>query len=255
MNFEKWMKIKRNLSKNTIKTYLAITSKIKGNINEAKVLRLIENKDNNTRRVAMFALICYLDYLKDLKKIRENFLRKYKIPKSIRRKRIYVSHEEVLSIHENYFDDNYLREKRTKQSIDLMFYFGLRTAELLSLKRGDVQNGYLCITGKGNKIRSLPIPKIMSNKYGETLDKIEFEILADCGYSTIRKDISSACKAGGLRQLNPHSFRHGYASLLLSKGVDLLTISTLLGHTSLDTTAIYLHLEPINIKNKIEAIF
>lgn len=255
MNFEKWMKIKRNLSSNTIKTYLMISRKIEGNVTEAKVLKLIEKKETNTRRVAMFALICYLDYLKEFNLVKENFLRNYKVPKSIRKKRIYVSYEEVLMIHENYYDDNELREKRTKQAIDLMFYFGLRSAELLSLKRNDVQNGYLCILGKGNKFRSLPIPKIISKKYGESLEEIKFEEISNCGYSTIRKDIAFACKESGLRQLNPHSFRHGYASLLLSKGVDLLTISTLLGHTSLDTTAVYLHLEPINIKNKIDAIF
>lgn len=255
MNFEKWMRLKRNLSNNTIKTYLTVVKKLEWTYSERLIVEEIENKEINTRRILMFAYICYLDYLVENKTIEKNFLRSYKVPKAIQKQRQYATQFEIMEIHENYFDDNEIREKRTKQAIDLMFYFGLRSAELIAIKSQDIQNGYLNVLGKGRKFRSIPIPKVMINKYGPKLNDVSFSNFNKVGYSTIRKDIVHACKKVNLKSLNPHSFRHGYASLLLSKGVDILTISTLLGHNSLDTTAVYLHLEPINIKNKIDAIF
>jgi hypothetical protein len=60
--------------------------------------------------------------------------------------------------------------------------------------------------------------------------------------TTIQKTCKAAVqKAGILKNVTPHTLRHSYATGLLEAGVDLLTISRLLGHKSFSTTMIYLH--------------
>lgn len=135
--------------------------------------------------------------------------------------------------------------------IMLIYGCGLRISEALSAKKNDISGGYITVTGKGNKTRSIPIldnvveaidnylkhcPYNISNdkqmflgKMGKTLDP-----------RTFRKQIEIIRRRLNLPEfLTPHSFRHGFASHLLAEGADLRSIQELLGHKNLSTTQIY----------------
>lgn len=130
---------------------------------------------------------------------------------------------------------------------------GLRFAEAANLKIHDIDSARMQIRvacGKGKKERLVPLsPRLLKElriywkKYKPTdflfPGKTPGKPYAD---TTIRKAIKDAAeKAGIKRRVYPHVLRHSYATGLLEAGVDLLTISKLLGHASFITTMVYLH--------------
>jgi site-specific recombinase XerD len=135
----------------------------------------------------------------------------------------------------------------------VLYSAGLRFSEAANLKIQDIDSHRMMIRvacGKGKKERHVPLsPRLLKElrvywkQYqpaiflfpGKTPDKT----YAD---TSIQKAIKqSAKKAGITKRVHPHVLRHSYATGLLEAGVDLLTISKLLGHASFVTTMIYLH--------------
>lgn len=135
----------------------------------------------------------------------------------------------------------------------VLYSAGLRFSEAAHLKIHDIDSDRMLIRvacGKGKKERLVPLsPRLLKElriywlKYkptgylfpGKTADKT----YAD---TSIQKAIKVSAKAAGIkRRIYPHVLRHSYATGLLEAGVDLLTISKLLGHASFVTTMIYLH--------------
>ncbi len=130
---------------------------------------------------------------------------------------------------------------------------GLRFAEAASLRIPDIDSKRMMLrvaSGKGSKERLVPLsPRLLTElriywkKYKPTdllfPGKPPEKPYAD---TTIRKAMKVAAeKAGIRRRVFPHVLRHSYATGLLEAGVDLLTISKLLGHASFITTMVYLH--------------
>jgi site-specific recombinase XerD len=134
-----------------------------------------------------------------------------------------------------------------------LYACGLRLSEAAHLKIPDIDSQRMMLRvarGKGNKERQVPLsPRLLTElrtywlKYrpsdflfpGKTPDRP----YAD---TSIQKAIKkSAALAGIKKRVHPHVLRHSYATGLLEAGVDLLTISRLLGHASFTTTMVYLH--------------
>ena len=142
--------------------------------------------------------------------------------------------------------------KRNLSIILLMWGFGLRINEVLSLKFKDIRSkDSIYITGKGGKNRLIPIfPEIYS--FIESMIKsmpfdIEFEDFVFIGEkgkklhpSIIQKKIRDLrIKLSLPENTTPHSFRHTFATHLLENMVDLRSIQELLGHESLSSTQKY----------------
>jgi len=140
------------------------------------------------------------------------------------------------------------------QTFLMMLYAGgLRFSEAAHLKIVDIDSQRMMIhvaQGKGNKDRFVPLsPRMLEQlraywlKYRPGLllfpGKTPEKPYAD---TSIRKAIKKSAKSAGIRKnVYPHVMRHSYATGLLEAGVDLLTISRLLGHASFATTMRYLH--------------
>ena len=130
---------------------------------------------------------------------------------------------------------------------------GLRFAEAANLTIPDIDSRRMMIrvaSGKGRKERLVPLsPRLLTELRVYWKQYRPTELLfpgkpASKPYAdtTIRKAMKVAAeKAGIRRRVYPHVLRHSYATGLLEAGVDLLTISKLLGHASFVTTMIYLH--------------
>jgi site-specific recombinase XerD len=136
---------------------------------------------------------------------------------------------------------------------------GLRLNEAANLTIPDIDSERMqlrIVSGKGQKSRMVPMsPRLLtalreywktvkSPKYlfpGKTLD-------VPLSGTTIQKMTKAATlKAGIKKDVTPHTMRHSYATGLLEAGVDLLTISRLLGHASFSTTMIYLHVRTLHL--------
>ena len=151
--------------------------------------------------------------------------------------------------------------ERNRAMLETLYGCGLRVSELTSLKISDLffKEGFIKITGKGDKQRFVPIgdttikfielykrevrvhqkiaPKaqdtLFLNRRGNQLTRAMI--------FTIIKQL--AAKAGIDKVISPHTFRHSFATHLLENGADLRAIQQMLGHQSITTTEIYTHIE------------
>ncbi len=151
--------------------------------------------------------------------------------------------------------------ERNRAIIETLYGCGLRVSELVNLKISDLffNEGFIKVTGKGNKQRYVPISEY-TQKY------IDLYLLHIRSHMEIHKDYEDVVflnrrgkklsrnmifliikdlvqKAGIQKNISPHTFRHSFASHLLENGADLRSIQLLLGHESITTTEIYLHMD------------
>ena len=151
----------------------------------------------------------------------------------------------------------------------LLYSSGLRRGELINLKLTDINIDRRQINvrgGKGKKDRTTILSDRMSNallKYYELYKpKVWVFEGADGGQYSGRalwNIVKNAAKAAGVRtKISPHVLRHSFATHLMDKGTDTRYIQELLGHKSLETTAIYAHVSTRDlsrIKSPLDAIF
>lgn len=151
--------------------------------------------------------------------------------------------------------------ERNRAILETLYGCGLRVSELVTLKISDLffEEGFIKITGKGNKQRFVPIGGL-TQKYIEIYkDKIRNHINIQKGHEdtlflnrrgrqltramifTIIKDLASKINLN--KTISPHTLRHSFATHLLENGADLRSIQLMLGHESITTTEIYVHLD------------
>ena len=151
--------------------------------------------------------------------------------------------------------------ERNRSMLETLYGCGLRVSELVSLKISDLffDEGFIKITGKGNKQRFVPIGNLTQKYIQIYKDNIRTNLNIKKGYEdtlylnrrgsqlsramifTIIKDLSTQINLN--KKISPHTFRHSFATHLLENGADLRSIQLMLGHESITTTEIYVHLD------------
>jgi len=171
------------------------------------------------------------------------------IPYARRPKKLPV----VLSVSEVRMILKEIRLLKHRTIIETIYATGMRISEVLHLRIKDIdsQRGVIrVVEGKGRKDRELPLSATLLEKlraYWKVFKPSELLFPGRNGKkpltnSTIQKQLSQAGKKAKIKKrINPHTLRHSFATHLLEAGTDLRTIQLLLGHRSLSTTAIYLH--------------
>ncbi len=148
------------------------------------------------------------------------------------------------------------RRQRDIALFEMMFSTGMRVCELSGLNLGsiDQDRGIILVHGKGNRERSVPIvcPQLREALASHVAVRVAAGAKnADPLFSnqrgvrlseqSIRSLMLRYGRAAGAGTLTPHMFRHTVATLLLEGGADLRHIQELLGHSSITTTTIYVH--------------
>ncbi|TPV32495.1 site-specific tyrosine recombinase XerD [Paucihalobacter ruber] len=156
--------------------------------------------------------------------------------------------------------------ERDKVMIETLYSCGLRVSELTGLKLSDLffEEGFIKVTGKGNKQRFIPInqgsQKMIERYITEVRSQInikpEFKdtlflnnrgsALTRAMVFTIIKNLAKDINLN--KTISPHTFRHSFATHLLENGADLRAIQLMLGHESITTTEIYMHLDRSHLK-------
>ena len=151
--------------------------------------------------------------------------------------------------------------ERNRAILETLYGCGLRVSELVSLKISDLffEEGFVKITGKGNKQRFVPIGSYTQNYIEIYKNDVRTHLNIQKGHEdtlflnrrgrqltramifTIIKDL--AIKIDLNKVISPHTFRHSFATHLLENGADLRSIQLMLGHESITTTEIYVHLD------------
>lgn len=151
--------------------------------------------------------------------------------------------------------------ERNRAMLETLYGCGLRVSELISLKISDLffDEGFIKITGKGNKQRFVPIGNATMKYIQLYRTQIRTHLSIQKGHEdtlflnrrgrqltramvfTIIKEL--AVKINLNKTISPHTFRHSFATHLLENGADLRSIQLMLGHESITTTEVYVHLD------------
>lgn len=176
--------------------------------------------------------------------------------KVVPKEREYLTEDEVIEFAEA------ISHKVVKVMVYTMFYAGLRVSEATNLKVEDVdleKRQIKVIAGKGNKNRTIPINdklyEILKEYSTWRIDSEYFFATKKTGkISKVRVEAivrETREKLGIKKQVTPHTFRHSFASRLVEKNVNIVSISKLLGHSDIKVTSVYTH---TNMNQLTEAV-
>jgi integrase/recombinase XerD len=275
-NFQSYLRIERGLSKNTIENYSydieRLVSFLKENKIDVSPTKITEeslqqfiysvSKQVNARSQSRIisGLKSFFSYLifEDLRS--NNPLELIDSPKTGRKLPDTLSVEEIDKLIAA-IDLSSNEGERNRAMIETLYGCGLRVSELITLKNSDLffEEGFIKITGKGNKQRFVPISEV-TQKYIEIYrETVRIHVNIQKGYEdtlflnrrgrqltramifTIIKNLAVVTKLN--KTISPHTLRHSFATHLLENGADLRSIQLMLGHESITTTEIYVHLD------------
>ena len=150
--------------------------------------------------------------------------------------------------------------RRDLAILELFYSSGLRLAEVCSIRLEtlDLDDGFLRVTGKGNKTRIVPVGGRASKALEDYLQNERSNLIKSQSSSEIFLSVRGgplspdrvrqivkqrAAQAGLSQKIYPHLLRHSFATHLLQNGADLRVIQELLGHADISTTQIYTHVD------------
>ena len=146
---------------------------------------------------------------------------------------------------------------KNKAIVSLLYASGIRISELCQLDKDDLRDdGTFTVVGKGGKPRLCFIDertKTLIDIYLESrTDNNPALFLAEYGNKritsgTIQDTFKSIRKRSGI-ECSPHTLRHSFATNLMQNGMHIYTVSKLLGHASIQTTQIYLHVTDLHLE-------
>lgn len=159
---------------------------------------------------------------------------------------------------------------RNHAIIETLYGSGMRVSELVELRmsRLNLEEGYVIITGKGNKQRLVPLsPESIRliQEYLPIRERLKIKPGAeDILFLNRRGNIMTrvmvfyiirdhAAAAGIAKKVSPHTLRHSFATHLLEGGANLRAIQEMLGHESISTTEIYIHLDRTRLRAELLA--
>jgi integrase/recombinase XerD len=274
--YQNYLKLERGLSKNTIDNYtfdieklvLFLTQKEINispiHITEEVIQQFIYemasqvNPRSQSRLISglksFFNYLIFEDYRNDTP------LELIEVPKTGRKLPDTLSTIEIDSLIQA-IDLSTPEGERNKAMLETLYSCGLRVSELISLKLSDLffEEGFIKITGKGNKQRFVPVGKSTIKIVTSYVNQVRVHLSIQKNFEdtlflnrrgrqltramvfTIIKNL--AIKINLNKTISPHTFRHSFATHLLENGADLRSIQLMLGHESITTTEVYMHLD------------
>lgn len=179
-----------------------------------------------------------------------NVIRTPKIPRSLPKALTVVEAKQTIETTDEIEDRPWIAA-RDMAVISLCYGAGLRISEALALTKADLETDTLRVTGKGGKVRMVPLIAPVRQTIDTYLSLAPFKLWPD---DPLFRGVRGGVLSPRLIQLRmedlrsalglppsatPHALRHSFATHLLGKGGDLRAIQELLGHSSLSTTQVY----------------
>jgi len=284
-DYQLYLKIERGLSQNTVESYSRDLDKLtlflhENDIEETPIsidktivqqfIYEVAKKVNPRSQARIISgLRSFFDYLvfEDYRETNPTDL--LEAPKIGRKLPDTLSEEEINELI-SAVDLSHSQGERNRTILETMYSCGLRVSELVSLKLSDLffEEGFIKVTGKGNKERFVPIHYNAQKYISIYITEIRSHLKPSKGFEdtlflnrrgkgltrqmifTILKDLS--VKINLNKKISPHTLRHSFATHLLKNGADLRAIQQMLGHESITTTEIYVHLDTSYLKEVVE---
>ena len=274
--YQNYLKLERGLSKNTIDNYTFDVEKLVLFLTQKEInispIQITEeviqqfiyemasqvNPRSQSRLISglksFFNYLIFEDYRNDTP------LELIEVPKTGRKLPDTLSTIEIDSLIQA-IDLSTPEGERNKAMLETLYSCGLRVSELISLKLSDLffEEGFIKITGKGNKQRFVPVGKSTIKIVTSYVNQVRVHLSIQKNFEdtlflnrrgrqltramvfTIIKNL--AIKINLNKTISPHTFRHSFATHLLENGADLRSIQLMLGHESITTTEVYMHLD------------
>lgn len=145
-------------------------------------------------------------------------------------------------------------DKEEDLLVNLLYSTGLRLTELTNLKLNQISEEFQ-IVGKGNKTRTIFLPEHLVSEvreYAKSKNRLPNSPIFQITHRTIQRRIKQRGERLGLTQImTPHKLRHLYATHLYENGADLRTLQEILGHSSINTTQIYTHVNTEKMRETV----
>ena len=274
--YQNYLRLERGLSKNTIENYTFDIEKLvlflhqheiqvsPISITEETVQQFIYeisskvNARSQSRIISglksFFNYLVFEDYRKDTP------LELIEVPKTGRKLPDTLATEEIDALI-SAIDLSTPEGERNRAMLETLYGCGLRVSELVGLKISDLflEEGFIKIHGKGNKERFVPIGELAEKYITIYKETIRVHMPIQKGFEdtlflnrrgrqltramifTIINNLADLIELN--KKISPHTFRHSFATHLLENGADLRSIQLMLGHESITTTEIYVHLD------------
>lgn len=278
-NFLKFIKEDKKLSENTLQSYKRDLIQLEDYLNDNKVnflkateenirgyLLSIEEQGKKLSTVSrnLASTRAFYQYLVRIKKIKKDPTVKLHSPKIEKRVPSILSSEEVEMLLDQPKNSD-LKGTRDKAMLEFAYATGMRVSEIIDLNLEDVniKEGYVtCKTGK--KKRNIPLGSMSLKalvdyiQHSRTIlvkDEKERALFINVnggrltrqGFWKIVKFYKEQANIG--KEITPHILRHSFATHLLQNGADIKAIQTMLGHSDISSTQVYMQFQDENIKN------
>ncbi|MEZ4857638.1 MAG: site-specific tyrosine recombinase XerD [Flavobacteriaceae bacterium] len=284
-DYQNYLHIERGLSHNSISNYLLDLKKLMKWLETHKIevspivisektlqefiYQLAKEVNPRSQSRIISGLRGFFNYLIFEEYRKTNPLELIESPKTGRKLPDTLSEEEIDAIIHK-IDLSTPQGERNRALLETLYGCGLRVSEAISLKISDLffEEGFIKVTGKGDKERFVPIADATIKYINIYLKEIRVhqtisekakdtvflnrrgKPLTRAMVFTIIKDLTE--KAGIHKTVSPHTFRHSFATHLLKNGADLRAIQQMLGHVSITTTEIYTHIDKSHLIKVME---
>lgn len=283
--FKAYLQVERSMPGNTVEAYSRDIAKLSGflksenrNLGPAQVqLSDLKQFVNMLAGLGIAAssqsriisgIRSFYNYLLLENEIKTDPTEMLEMPKIGRKLPDVLTFEEVEMIL-NVIDLSNPNGERNKAIIESLYGCGLRVSELVNLKLSDlyITEGFIMVTGKGDKQRIVPIGSKASSQIERYMLYVRNKGKISKGHENILflnqrgsklsramvfeivKQLTS--RAGIHKNISPHSLRHSFATHLVENGADLRAVQEMLGHASIITTEIYTHLDREFLRSNI----
>ena len=272
--YKTYIRLEKNLSQNSVEAYVRDVTifenfilrmydvpptAVEEYMVERFLTHLLERKHKKSSQARELSGVkSFFNYLLITDKIEASPAEFISAPKSSRTLPDVLSVAEVERIIRS-IDTTTAKGRRDRAMLELMYSCGLRVSELISLKMGDLffGEGYIRVMGKGSKQRLVPIGRVAQEYVMLYLDdrkekgntRSEETLFLSNRNSQLSRVmvftiIRQATEAAGItKTVSPHTFRHSFATHLVENGADLRVVQEMLGHESVATTEIYMHVD------------
>ena len=232
MEYKNYLLSIRRYSTKTIEIYLRYAKELKKfKLDYRKLLLSKSHLSNNSIRIICSAIISYYKYLND------DRYKEIILPKKVVSIKDYISFEEYTQILQS-INRKTNKGRMKRLIIRLLFETGIRSNELLEIRKKDIYKNRILIHGKGSKDRYIYITPWLQDELNEYISNIKTSKIFNFGYKNLYTKISTLKIQ---KKTTPHMFRRGYAKYCFDKGINIYDISLSMGHSDINTTIRYIN--------------
>lgn len=285
--YQNYLVLEKALSDNTISAYLRDVYKLSDyaqstlghskctglNIDDIRsfIAQLTKaNISSKSQARIISGIRSFYDYLLQENMVEDNPCARIERPRYIKKLPDTLSENDINNIIKS-VDLSQKHGERNRTILETLYSCGLRVSELVNLQCSNLflDEEYIIVRGKGGKERLVPLNKDLIKYLKNYLSYIrvhqnivsgheDYVFINNRGKQLTRMMIFNIVKkhtelAGIKKDISPHTFRHSFATHLLEGGADLRAIQAMLGHESISTTEIYIHVDRSFVREEIIA--